>query len=155
MFTMNIGVGMKNILDGSSHTIAMGEAAGGDQWPVCAGVGCTTPAITPTDGSVRTATVGWISPEPSNSGFVAVGLVVSGTFGCTMERMNKKPVTDTMSSVENGYYDLLDCRSSENGGPHRTSNFRSDHKGGCMFLMGDVTVHTPIGHNSYCLDCVN
>jgi len=46
-------------------------------------------------------------------------------FGSTLEPLNKNPVTDTMIDSSA----TADCRSSVDGGPHRASNFRSNHDG--------------------------
>jgi len=59
------------------------------------------------------------------------------TLGSTMEAMNKRPVTNTMIVIASG----TDCRSSADGGPHMTSNFRSDHPDGAHYLLCDVSVH--------------
>jgi prepilin-type processing-associated H-X9-DG protein len=50
--------------------------------------------------------------------------------------MNKRPVTGSILN-EPG---IFDCRSSIDGGPHSSSNFRSDHAGGVLFLFCDGSV---------------
>jgi hypothetical protein len=113
----------------------MGEGAGGAQWPVCHGAGCDEPRLG-ADGDVLHAGIGWVIGEPNSTPFYSQGLVASSIFGCTIERLNKRPVTDTFFSVVH----LLDCRTSEEGGAHSTSNFRSDHAAGGNFLHADGSV---------------
>lgn len=134
MFDINQSTGMRDLLDGSSNTLAMGE---GDTYgPVCHGPGCTTPAVDST-GVERTAAQSWMSAESSYTSSVSSwGAVYTNIFGCTVERLNKRPATDTAmdDSAPN------DCRCSLDGGPHSTSNFRSAHGGGVFFLMGDGSI---------------
>jgi hypothetical protein len=61
------------------------------------------------------------------------GYVATSSFGCTIERPNKRPVTNTMLATAAA----TDCRSSAEGGPHQTSNFRSDHPGLVQFVFLD------------------
>ena len=63
----------------------------------------------------------------------AVDARPAGIFGTTLEPLNKSPVTDTVLDVAA----VFDCRSSVDGGSHRTSNFRSSHAGGAHFLYAD------------------
>jgi prepilin-type N-terminal cleavage/methylation domain-containing protein/prepilin-type processing-associated H-X9-DG protein len=132
MFDLNLEVSQKHITDGTSQTMAMGEGAGGADWPVCRGVGCTKPHVDP-QGVRPSAWIAWIIAEPNSTIFHAGGLVAASLFGCTMEPMNKKPVTDTFISTPHRF----DCASSARGGKHSTSNFRSDHPGGGNFLAVD------------------
>ena len=130
-FTIGIDYRLRDISDGQSHTMAMGEGAGGERWPVCQKVGCTVADPAGPDGSYPWM-VGNLPADVLLPGFVA-----TSTFGCTIEPMNKRPVTNTILSAAA----VTDCRSSEAGGPHNTSNFRSDHPGGAQFLFCDGAVH--------------
>jgi len=139
MFNMNQVTRIGNVTDGTSNTMMIGEGAGGNFFPICAGIGCTDPttAQSPLNPGVnRLANVAWISPEPTNDGYLPIGLYNSSVFCSTVERINKNPVTDSLAVVAS----LLDCRSSLNGGAHRVSNFRSFHTGGAFFLLGDGSV---------------
>lgn len=89
----------------------------------------------------------WMLP-PNTSEGVARGLYLGSVFGCTLEPLNQSPVTHTV--IETDPRDLLNCRPSldwdgpngpaPGGGVHRTSNFRSAHKGGGHFLYADASV---------------
>ena len=129
-FEIGRGTKLCQITDGTSHTIAIGEAAGGEQWPLCNGPHCTEPGQ-----SGLNADVPWLSGLPVNELFLPV--LASSAFGCTLEPINKRPVTNTMVILTSP----LDCRSSTDGGPHMTSNFRSDHTDGGNFLLCDGSVH--------------
>lgn len=130
MFELNRITRMKDIADGTSHTLAMGE--GDSAFTVCHGVGCSTPSIA-ADGE-RRAVQGWINGSPAYDFLAEPGIVViASVYAATVEPMNKIPVTDTSISVAG----LNDCRSSAAGGLHSTSNFRSSHPGGSQFLLAD------------------
>ena len=82
---------------------------------------------------------------PNLSQLTKLGIYMASPFACTLEPMNKNPVTQT---VINATTQLLFCRASVdwagNGVPraqHRTSNFRSDHRSGANFLYADGSVH--------------
>jgi prepilin-type N-terminal cleavage/methylation domain-containing protein len=124
--------GCKHITDGTSHTIAMGEAAGDSQWPVCRRPNCTTP-----EGHAQGANIPWMVGNLSIDAHADTGYVFVGIYGSTREAMNKRPVTGTILN-EPG---IFDCRSSANGGPHSSSGFRSDHTGGAQFLLCDGSAH--------------
>jgi prepilin-type N-terminal cleavage/methylation domain-containing protein len=118
---------LQQISDGTSCTLAMGEAAGGEGREVC-----TLPGCSQAEGRSR-ADVPWMVGNLSTAEIAAGGYPFTGIYGTTIESLNKRPVTSTL--VDNA--GIFDCRSSANGGPHATSNFRSDHAGGGLFLFCD------------------
>jgi prepilin-type processing-associated H-X9-DG protein len=121
---------IRQIIDGTTHTIAMGEAAGGERWPTCRSPGCTA-----AEGHAF-ADSPWMIGNVGVAAYADAGYVYVGIYGATIEPLNKTPVTGTILN-EAG---IMDCRSSANSGPHATSNFRSDHAGGGQFLFCDGSV---------------
>lgn len=136
-FDIHFGASFHEITDGISSTFAMGEASGDPRWHVCHGRGCREPEADAT-GDLATAWSGWIIPEPNSTPYLAAGILASSMFGCTVEPINKYPVTDTFIDVARYLDD--DCRGSEVGGGSSTSNFRSNHPDVCGFLYADGAV---------------
>jgi type II secretory pathway pseudopilin PulG len=130
-FFPNLKTGLVEITEGAIKTRALGYAAGGPRWPMCRRTNCTMPITTP--GANTLATNGWAVGMPGAALFETFGLYIAGTWGCTVEPLNKWPVTDSWADLGA----LSDCRSNRNGGKHSTANFRSDHPGGGQFLFAD------------------
>lgn len=135
LFGINRFASFRDVRDGSSNTFAMGEGAGGYNWPLCRGAGCATPF----QGAFGTvpASNAWIVASLGSDQLEAEGLLTGSIWGSTVDPPNKNPVTDTYADLAA----LDDCRSSVSGGPHSTANFRSDHPGGVQFLFVDGSVH--------------
>jgi len=142
LFNRGRGHTIADIIDGSSNTIAMGEATGGDAWPLCHGVGCgvnDVTAFTAPGGLPFPANVGWVDPDPGVADAIPDGLIKSSQWACTAEKLNKNPVTDTFYNADYQHPTQTDRDCSPTGG-HNTSNFRSDHPGGGQFLLADGSV---------------
>lgn len=134
-FSSNRVLRFRDITDGTSNTFAMGEGAGGDRWPLCRGGGCTT-KFTSSLSAVHPASNMWLTGGVGAQFLVDMGGVFSSVWGCTADRLNKNPVTDSFIDLTQP----TNCTASFNGGPHTVSGFRSDHPGGAMFLYGDGSV---------------
>lgn len=160
---------MAQITDGTSNTIAMGEGAQGPNWQICVNsstwlrpcpVGTAFPVAQPDPyDSSRSMPIyqAWHMP-PSFTAVADEGIHLGSIFGCTLEKLNKNPVTQTVVELDIANLSLttvetvLDCDSSIwiDDDPNasitpynadRVSNFRSDHKAGANFLFADGAVH--------------
>ena len=153
------------ITDGASNTLAIGEGAQGPDWQICTrGTGFTSepcealcwegnsaPAPCGGTGSGQPLPIYqfWVG-SPNIPAGVNGGLYMGSVLGCTLERLNKNPVTHTL--VRTDPLGALNCRASidwDGDGPvnqetqpglDRVSNFRSDHSGGANFLFADGNV---------------
>jgi prepilin-type N-terminal cleavage/methylation domain-containing protein/prepilin-type processing-associated H-X9-DG protein len=149
MFNIAWGAAIRQITDGTSNTIAMGDASSDPHWKVCHLTNCNESALKPgPSGDLPTAEIGWAIGEPSSSAFLSKIGPRGSIHGCMVEPMNKYPLTDTFLSLPQYIADYAKfnaggnhyCQPSYGGGTHAASNYRSDHPGGCNFLMADSSV---------------
>lgn len=132
VFSTNFWPRISAFTDGTSNTFAIGEAASGKD--MCEGLGCTV-RLQQQPGE-NTSIFGWLVGATNPSSFFAGGFRYSGSYGSTVEPLNKYPVTDS-------FFDEANFNSflpSWNGGTHRISNFRSFHPAGAQFAMCDGSV---------------
>jgi prepilin-type processing-associated H-X9-DG protein len=171
MFDFLWAVPIRKISDGTANTIAVGESAYGPAWPVTAPVPGGTQKNPPipwpygvnrnllpmtTGGIGRVAQQAWLASEPSLKTIYNINSLAGGNImACTLEPMNKSPVTGGIAddgkllSNVNGCLKSLPSAPGTNtmtstptqGGTHNAPNFRSDHSTGGNFLFADGSVH--------------
>ena len=146
MFEYRVSVRASEVTDGLSKTIAMGEGAGGSHWPLCARPGCQEPneglpsPPAELESSPRYARQWWIGAGNARVLQQATSLATAGHLACTIEPLNKWPVTQFLfdETVDSSICEGTLTLGASN--PHRVPNFRSDHSGGGNFLLGDGSV---------------
>ncbi len=178
-FGVNINTRIRDITDGTQSTMMMGEAANGaytstPKWTVCNYRFCTAAYTIPCGApwlvgsslkSKNPMPIGWgtnITTTPSDAldggNTFYSGIRGGWVMACTMEPINKNPVTGTYALYASGDFSGLSAASSwtsvpadppQVSGSFRTnwpaalsghasmSNFRSDHPAGALFLFCD------------------
>jgi prepilin-type N-terminal cleavage/methylation domain-containing protein/prepilin-type processing-associated H-X9-DG protein len=154
MFDLNWAVKLSKITDGLSRTIALGEGAGGERFPLSQHqtdkVSRSLPFGVDSKGLLRTARQAWACGEPIEEFVLAFenDTVVGTIAACTLEPLNKSPVTPGMYVTAQKTNCVKSLRAAIDisgarpaNGPHLTPNFRSDHPSGGNFLLADGSVH--------------
>jgi len=176
VFGVNINTRIRDVTDGTQSTIMIGEAASGaytatPKWTICNYRFCTAAYIVPAAPWLAGSTLKAGNPMAMSWGCNITtsasdaldacanyaGIRGGWVMACTMEPINKNPVTGSYALYGSGDFASLTAASSwtntglapQTSGSFKTnwpaplsghasmSNFRSDHPAGCLFLFCD------------------
>ncbi|MEZ6121760.1 MAG: DUF1559 domain-containing protein [Planctomycetaceae bacterium] len=128
MFGINLKTSFRDLTDGSSNTLCVGEGAIGN--PFIGVADKTGTGTLGTAAGIQIVGGAWIIPQPVPSS-VAAGAIFTtiSNYGTTIWKLNQNPVVETVYDDA----DLANCNSVTDS----TTNFRSNHEGGGQFLLGD------------------
>jgi len=132
VFALESRTKIRDIRDGTSTTIAMGEAAAG--LPMGTGIGSTEQIEGAT--SFSTSQHSWLLSGALPDLFHNLGFRFSGGYCSSVEAVNKFPVTDSFFNTKA----IFDTTPSFEGGTHWLSNFRSAHPSGANMVFCDGSV---------------
>ncbi len=148
VFDINSSTRIKDITDGTSTTIAIGEGAGGNaRYGIRQFYGDTAATTNLFPGQSPLADQSWTSGPLATSLFNSNGLLNASCFGVTAQRGGFDPPLDEPMNnplVLAAVYYGADCSNQAiaNSQMDTISGFRSIHYGnGCNFLFCDGSVH--------------
>ncbi len=137
MFDLGLRTGFRDITDGTSNTICLGEGATGSNWQISIGQGTSGPPALDASGQPVSAFQAWIVPQPNSTTYKGLGLSTrTSIFASTADPLNKNPVTETLVD-DSGFDGKAGGTVSDSDS---TSNFRSNHPGGGNFAFADGSV---------------
>jgi type II secretory pathway pseudopilin PulG len=132
-FDLGLSTSFRDLLDGSSNTLCVGEGATQGNWKICVNQGCQGPPATNAAGQEVSPLQAWIVPQPLSTSFVPPLSPHTSIFGSTADPLNKNPVTATL--IDDGGFDgTAGCTAADGDS---TTNFSSYHPGGGNFAVGD------------------
>jgi prepilin-type N-terminal cleavage/methylation domain-containing protein len=112
VFNINSNTRIRDVTDGTSSTFAMGEGAmapliATPKWKACRSRYCLTAAVIPPGfpnaGSPQGPFLQFlvVASNVNSTNSNSLPIVTNGDGGCTMEQLNKNPVTDTFVDLSN------------------------------------------------------
>ena len=139
LFDYSLVVKMAAVTDGASNTFAIGEGGGGllCQNPGCESADMPSPIFS---GEAYEARQFWIGSGNVAGVLKSFKWASAGHLACTVDRLNKHPVTQFLFNEKDNVRSCLGTLSDP-ANTHRTPNFRSEHSGGGNFTYADGSVH--------------